>query len=275
MYSELWRKCYPSVCSVNILGSNGAKVRAFSGFKIKGHIVTDDIIYDLKDGKEIEIIFYKEDGVQVSSSIKMEIKDFLSHLPAKREFENLGFVLVPDRFPEFNNITPLKLCERCDHTIGKSIGIIGFQFEHNNLSLKTGVISSFIDASNGHSYIQYDGTIKPGNTGAPLLKLETGSVIGIVSNKMLGVLKSFKEMIAIIDSNLEVLNQMTGKQKMADVDIAQVLVANQHQIKHISKEFFKNATVRVGYALDIGHLTDYLSSKHESESDLISSGDSK
>ena len=271
MYSELWNKCHRSICSINIYGSNGAKVRAFTGFKIKDYIVTDDLVYEIKDGKEVEIIFYNEDGVSKNIFVRLQLGDFLVNLPDKKDLENLGFTLIPLRSPEFDEIPPLTLCGSCDNPIGQSIGIIGFQFEHNNLSLKTGIVSSFTTDNNGHSYIQYDGTIKPGNTGAPLIKFENGTVIGIVSNKVLGVVKSFKEMMGIIDSNLEALKQVEGKYKLDSIDIIQVLMVNQNQIKHIAKEFFKNATVRVGYALDIGHLTDYISSKTDIDFDQMQS----
>ena len=42
-----------------------------------------------------------------------------------------------------------------------------------------------------------------------------------------------------------------------DVDPVQVLIANQNQIKHIAKEFFKNANVRVGFAVELCNMIDY------------------
>jgi hypothetical protein len=265
MYKHLWIQNHASICSIIIYGSNNAKVRAFSGFKIKDFIVTDDMVCDHKDGKEIEINFYKDDGLTINKSVRLLVSDFIKLLPSKSDFENLGFALIPHVFPQFSDIPELRLCKHCDNPIGISIGIIGYQFEHNNLSMKSGVVSSFIE-DRGRSIIQYDGTIKPGNSGAPLINLNTGSIIGIVNNKLLGIVKSFKEMSSIIDNNLEVLRKFEGRHKLDDMDIVQVLIANQHQVKRLSQEFFKNATVRVGYALEISHLREFVSLKQEVES---------
>lgn len=246
---------------------------AISGFRIGNQIISDDMIYNVKDAVRTEIRFFQEDGISVYTSLSIPYYDFLNLLPEKSEFDHLGIVIIPADFPEFANVPSLSFCQSCNPSIGRSIVVTGYQVEHNNLALKTGIISSNYSNSKGLSFIQYDGTVKPGNSGCPLIDVETGTVLGVVMNKEMGFVKSYKELVDIIDSNLAVLKEQEGKSKFFDVDLAQVLSANQNQIKHIAREFFLNATVRVGFALEIGHVIECLDSRMEVDSDKSNSCD--
>ena len=274
MYCDVWDKNFASVCSISFYGSNGAKIHALTGFKIKDHIVTDDHIYNLQDAKEVKIVFYKEDGVSKKFVIQSTVREFLNNLPRKGDFDMLGFSLIPATQPELNTIPSLSLCRSCNNLIGKSVCSIGYQSENNNLSLKTGIISSYTTDDKGNSYIQFDGTVKSGNSGAPLIKHGTGNVVGIIRIKVQGVVQSLNEIVSIIDANLEVLKGAEGKFTLNDIDLFQVLIANQTQIKHLNKELLKNITEKSGYALDIGHLSDFLESKTETEFDQFNISES-
>lgn len=267
MYTKIWQNSCKSVCSIIFYSLSNVKLMAISGFKIGNQIITDDLIYNVKDADIINIKFFQEDGVTVYSSLKIQYKEFLNLLPDKNEFDNLGIAIIPAEFPEFENVPSLLLCKSCELKIGLSIAVIGYQSEHKNLALKTGIISSFYTNSKGLCFIQYDGTLKPGNSGAPLLDIDTGRVIGIATNREMGLSKSYKELMEIIDTNLKILKEHEGKHDLIDVDMAQVLFANQSQIKHIAREFFLNATFSIRYALDIGHLIEYLESKMEMDLD--------
>ena len=88
-----------------------------------------------------------------------------------------------------------------------------------------------------------------------------------IRNKEMGFVKSYKELNEIIDTNLKFLKEQEGKANLFEVDLAQVLSANQKQIKHILREFFLNATVRVGFALEISHVVECLESKADLDID--------
>ena len=253
---------------VDFFSSSNVKVMSISGFKIANQIVTDDMIYKVRDAEQVEIRFLGEDGFTSYASVKISYAALLQLLPDKSEFDHLGIVIIPADFPEFEKVPCLTLCKACDIKIGRSVAVIGYQVEQKNMALKTGIISSHYTNSKGLGFIQYDGTVKPGNSGAPLLDVETGRVIGVVMNKEMGFVKSYKELMEITDANLKVLKEQEGKSKFFDVDLAQVLYANQSQIKHILKEFFQNATVRVGFALEIEHVLEYLETKMELDLDV-------
>jgi len=267
MYTEIWQKSFRSVCAIDFFSSSNVKVMSISGFKIGNQIVTDDMIYTVKDAQQVHIRFFLEDGIKEFKTVKFAYSELIKLLPEKNEFDKLGIAIIPTDFPEFDTVPSLVLCKSCNLNIGRSIAVIGYQVEHKNLALKPGIISSFYTNSKGLSFIQYDGTIKPGNSGAPLLDLESGNVLGVVLNKEMGFVKSYKELLEIIDLNLKVLKEQEGKHNIHDVDMAQVLSANQNQIKHILQDFFQNATVRVGFALEIGHVLEYLETKMELDLD--------
>ena len=258
MFRQLWQNSYKSVCSINFYSTSNIEVSGVSGFKVANQIITDDAVFSAKEASHVSIKFYKEDGLTVSASKSLSYSEFLSLLPQKNDFEHLGFAIVPGDFDEFSEIAGLTLCRTCQSQIGQSVCVIGYQTEYKNMSLKTGFVSSNPVNDKGLSFIQYDGTIKPGNSGAPLIDATYGSVLGVVMNKELAISKSYRELTKIIDSNLKVLKEVEGKMKLYDVDPFQVLVASQNQIKHISREFFLNATVKMGLALEMNHIIEYL-----------------
>ena len=267
MFTEIWQKSCRAVCSLEFYSSSNVNVMSITGFKVANQIVTDDMIYLVRDADTTLIRFFEEDGISEYTTVKMKYSDFISLLPDKSEFDHLGIVIIPADFPELEEVPSLSLCKSCELKIGLSVAVIGYQSEHKNMALKPGIISSHYTNSKGLSFIQYDGTIKPGNSGAPLIDIETGSVLGVVMNKEMGFVKSYKESMEIIDANLKVLKEQEGKSNFFDVDLAQVLSASQHQIKHVLREFFLNATVRVGFALEIGHVVEYLETKMELDPD--------
>jgi hypothetical protein len=278
MYRQLWQNSYKSVCSINFYSSSNIEVLGVTGFKVANQIITDDAIYCAKEASHVSIRFYKEDGLSLSASKSLSYEEFVALLPQKNDFEHLGFAIVPGDFHEFLEITGLTLCRTCQSHIGQSVCVIGYQSEYKNMALKTGFVSSSHVNDKGLSFIQYDGTIKPGNSGAPLIDASHGVVLGVVMNKELAISKSYREMTKIIDSNLKVLKEVEGKMKLYDIDPFQVLVASQNQIKHISREFFLNATVKMGLALEMNHIIEYLDegnivdieTDHNSQSESIS-----
>ncbi|EIA08637.1 serine protease [Flavobacterium frigoris] len=69
---------------------------------------------------------------------------------------------------------------------GSSIAIIGFPFGNSGLhiqSLTHGIISSKIKTSSNVKLLQFDSMIHEGNSGSPLIELQTNKIIGIVTNR--------------------------------------------------------------------------------------------
>jgi S1-C subfamily serine protease len=88
---------------------------------------------------------------------------------------NIGAQVPTNIFGDTNNL-------EC----GASIAIIGFPFGNTGLhlqSITTGIISSKAITSTGIKLLQFDGMIHEGNSGSPLINLETNQILGIVTNR--------------------------------------------------------------------------------------------
>lgn len=268
MYREVWNRHHNAVCSIEFFGTSGSRVYGLTGFRTGNKIITDDSLYSIKEAKEVVISFYREDGMTTASQVKMGYHELLYILPDREEFEGVGFAVIPSNFPEFLNTGSLELCRNCCPSLGMEAVTLGYQMEYNNMAVKSALVSSFYRNEQDLTFIQYDGTMKAGSIGGPLIDVVSGTVLGIISNKEMSVVKNYMRLKSIIDKNLKLLKAEEGKWQINDIDPVQVLIANQNQIKHLTKEFFKNSTTRVGIALDIGHLIDYFEGVFEFDYDF-------
>ncbi|MGC9341721.1 MAG: S1 family peptidase [Bacteroidales bacterium] len=263
MYQQHWKKFHKAVCSINFYGKTNSKILALTGFRVGDQIITDDQTYNPKEATEIKIRFYDEDGFKIFREFVYSWNEFKSLLPPKSEFENLGIAMFSLKDEDLDGTSSLELCNSCNAAIGKEAFTISYQYDQNNLALKSALISSNYINERKLSYIQFDGTVRPGISGSPLIDYEGGKVLGIVTNKEHKIVKSYREIINNIDQNLSTLETVKGKWFVDDVDPIQVLIVNQNQLKHFSREFFSNFAIKNGYALDINHLREYLEGNSE------------
>jgi hypothetical protein len=256
MYRKVWNKCQNAVCGINFYSSKGIRFDSVSGFKYGRYLITDEMVYKIDRVSEVQIVFMEDDGCTIKASVKISEKDFRLRM-VKGIKENIpGFALIDIDFPQFDDIPSLQLSSFKKFKVGSPIAIIGHQMEHNNIAIKTGIVSSFCK-QNGIKYIQFDAAMDRGNSGSPLIDVESGEVIGIVGQRLAILLESYKRMLQIINNNLTLLKEAEGKINMIDIDPIQVLIANQNQIKHIAQEFFKTASIVYGFALDINQISEY------------------
>ena len=186
----------------------------------------------------------------------LPFKEFLKHKVTTSAKFNPGFVLFEIPGKVFKKAPALMCSKRLNYTIGHPIAVLGYQLEQDNLSIKSGIISSLFKHSDGFNSIQVDCTIKQGNAGSPLIDAESLEVIGVIGHRLASMARSYREMMRIINANLKVLKDAEGKINMEDIDPIQVLIANQNQIKHMATEFFKTTNMRVGYAAELCNLAD-------------------
>lgn len=255
MYREVWEHCKSSVCSIDFISNAGTKITSFTGFKVKKYLVTDNVIDKFAKPAEI-LIRFTECGNGENSELGMSYQEFLDSRLTFNDKTNPGFLLFELRQDEFKDIPALNCSKRITHHIGHPIAVLGYQLDQDNLAIKGGIISSLFKTSDGIGTIQIDCTIKQGNAGSPLICGETLEVIGVVGHGLAGIARSYNEMMRIINTNLQVLKEAEGKINMEDLDPIQVLIASQNQIKHLATEYFKTASMRVGYAAELCNLAD-------------------
>jgi hypothetical protein len=262
MYRKVWDHCKSSVCSIDFLSSAGTKITSFTGFKVKNYLITDDVIDKFVKPAEIVLRFAESESAS-TGCIRMSFKEFLGLRVKMGEQPTLGFVIFEIKDQAFKSIPSLMCSKRVNHIIGHPIAVLGYQLEQDNLSIKSGIISSLFKHNDSFNTLQVDCSIKQGNAGSPLICAETYEVIGVIGHRLASIAQSYKEMMRIINSNLQVLKEAEGKIDMEDIDPIQVLIANQNQIKHLATEFFKTANMRVGFAAELCHFTDYCSDQED------------
>ena len=215
-------------------------------------------IYHPQKCGEVVFQFVKENGYTLKKTIKIPYDEFserINHLP---EFENEGYALISMDNLEMDDLPSASIDAEFKYKIGHPIAIIGYHVDQENLSFKNGIISSFFKTQNGKRFIQFDAALKQGNSGSPLFDIDSGKVIGVVGYRLSAITKSYEAFKNIIDENLKLLKRSEGKFNIMDIDPIQVLIANQNQLKQISKEFYRSANMSFGYAHELHTLSKYL-----------------
>lgn len=271
MYKSVWNKCQNSVCQLSFYSSAGIKLLSMTGFKVNNHfLITDDYLFKIYKAVKVKISFVNSDGYTENASIEIPMNELKKRIIKGIDKEKISFAAINMDFEEFANIPSLKLSTNKTIEIGQSIAVLGYQLDQENLSIKTGIVSSAFKHDNGLKYLQVDSNIKQGNSGSPLINAETGEVIGIIGHKLATITQSHKRMKQIINNNLAILKKSQGKFNVEEIDPIQVLIANQNQIKHITNEIYKTATMSIGYALDISYVHDLFEEFIDAEVSQIS-----
>lgn len=257
MYKTVWNKCQSSVCQLNFYSSSGIKLLSMTGFKVNDqYLITDDNILKILKGVKVKIVFVSSDGYTENKSVEISMEELERRIVKGIDKEKAGFTAVNIDFDEFKDIPSLKLSKDKNNDIGQNIAVLGYQLDHDNLSIKTGIISSTFVNDDGLKFLQVESNINQGNSGSPLINTETGEVIGIIGQNLASITQSHRKMKQIINNNLAILKKSQGIFNIEEIDPIQVLIANQNQIKYITNDIYKNATMSVGYALNISYVHD-------------------
>ncbi|NOQ27960.1 MAG: trypsin-like serine protease [Bacteroidales bacterium] len=257
MYKTVWNKCQSSVCQLSFYSSSGIKLLSMTGFKVNDqYVITDDHILKIYKAVKVKIVFVKPDGYTENKSVEISMEELKRRIIKGIDKETTTFTAINIDFEEFKNIPSLKISNDKNNDIGNSIAVLGYQLDHDNLSIKTGIISSSFVNDDGLKCLQVESNINQGNSGSPLINTETGEVIGIIGQNLTSITQSHRKMKHIINNNLAILKKSQGVFNIEEIDPIQVLIANQNQIKYITNEIYKNATMSMGYALNISYVHD-------------------
>jgi len=147
--------------------------------------------------------------------------------------------------------------ELADHTDvqeGEKILIMGFPFGANNITSHIGYISSIFKDDTAN-IIQLDASTNNGNSGGPVIDLNTKNVIGIITRKKTGLAKSFDDLEKSFDKNLEALSLVNGTMTIGgNIDLIQSFKATQVQMKIVSKNIKRSANTGIGFAFSCDKL---------------------
>ncbi len=267
MLQEVWKRNFQSVCSIRFFDNHDFEISMYTGFKSGNYIFTHDGVTRIKKAIAVEITFNKRDDNIKRITVRLPIADFFNRLitSGDRDFndfsvistDNLGFDSVPSVIISFENRS----------FIGSSVAMIGYQFDHPGLTLKNGIISSY-KMKNEQRFLLFDGILSHGNSGSPLFHIQTNKVIGIIGHKLNTIDINYQQMIGIINTNIKMLREATGKMEISGVDPVQVMVAAQHQIKQLANDLYRTSYLGAGYALSSYHMLHIMESKGMNVSSL-------
>lgn len=258
MYRNIWYNCSQSVAQLNFYTDSDIKILTLTGFKIRNFLITDVGIRKISPFDRVEIKFVDKDGYTTVASKLLKKCELDKRTIVGLNDKALSFVVINIDFKEFEEIPPLSLGEEEEIEMGQLIATLGYQVNQENLSIKQGIISSFYYSEEGYKYIQIDSSIKTGNAGSPLINAETGSIIGVISHKITEMSQSYRKLKHIMNSNINLLKKYQGKYNLEDIDLMQVLIANQNQIKYITKEIYRIADMGVGYAVPSMDIANFI-----------------
>lgn len=138
-----------------------------------------------------------------------------------------------------------------DVYIGQRVVFFGYTFDKINLSMHTGIISSVYER-NCIKVFQIDGSVNNGNSGGPLIDVETGKIIGIISRKENGLNQLFDDLKASIKSSLNILNQPTNGfvtiNGINPLEAQKVCFAN---LNDLVTQIERSTNVGIGYAFSM------------------------
>ncbi len=249
-YKKVWKTCHSSVCSIRFLNGNNIEMVCVSGFKTGDYLLTHDMVNRLSKAEFVEIKFVKEDGHSITAMERLSMHDFQERIITSFDQEITGFSLISIADLSFADVPSLVFAINRHIYIGQTVALIGFQYDHPSLTIKSGIISGHIHR-NGNRYLQFDGSTIWGNSGGPLIDLKTNEVMGIIGYKLDRKNKSYEKMMEISNSNIKMLEKAQGEFEVSGVDPIQVLIAWQKQILQLASEIYKASGSGIGVAIDI------------------------
>lgn len=150
-----------------------------------------------------------------------------------------------------NEFIEFQIGESFNAYIGQKVVFLGYPFGKTNLSMHTGIISSIYER-NGVKVFQIDGSVNNGNSGGPLIDVDTGNIIGIISRKEDGLNQLFDDLKTSIKSSLSVLNQPTnGAVTICGINPVEGLKVSFSSLDALVNQIERSANVGIGYAFSM------------------------
>jgi len=119
--------------------------------------------------------------------------------------------------------------------------------------------TSSIHGQQSRKIIQIDGSVNGGNSGGPLLSIESGNVVGIITRAVTGIIEQeFNNLISALQNNQRVLSKSKSIMSVGGVDPIQGIKASQAAMEQIARNLKRSANVGIGYAFSISPIRRHL-----------------
>lgn len=225
-----------------------------SAFLVKGGLITNShVIHPPGHVDAIRIRF--EDSDQ---PILLLPDAFSKAILAESPESELDYAFVKLEEPEFSGRYRFKLGDIDEIQVGQNILFLGYPFGMLQLTAHMGYISS-IHEQQSRKKIQIDGSVNGGNSGGPLISIETGNVVGIITRAVTGIIEQeFNNLISALQNNQRFLSQSRAVMRIGGIDPIEGIKASQAAMEQIARNLKRSANVGIGYAFSINPIRNYL-----------------
>ena len=159
--------------------------------------------------------------------------------------------------PEFANRYEFEF-ERADDVsrVGHRVLFFGFPFGSSELTSHVGYISADYRTGAVHR-LPIDGSINPGISGGPLVHLESGKVVGIVTQTQTGLERDFDALLESIAENEKLLSQQQGaRMTIGGIDPVQATRLTMTILRRVATKPKRSANVGLGWAFCCEHIQE-------------------
>ncbi len=229
------------------------KIGSGSGFLVSGGIITNSHVIHKTNYDVIAIRFDESDSADQNSYVRVIINDVIAAESLENE-RDYAFLKMEE--PEFTGRHLFSFSENETVKVGQMIAFMGYPFGMYNLTCHMGYISSIYEENGGLIY-QIDGSVNGGNSGGPLISLDSGDVIGLVTRAETGLIKEqFSNLMNALKSNQQAFSKAKSSVIFGDFDSRKHFVKSQAAMEVIAKNLRRSANVGIGYAFSSDDVRD-------------------
>lgn len=255
--TDLFDRARGGVVQVLHIRDNSA-VGFGSGFFLNNKLVTNyhvaaAALLPANGGDKIGIRFHG-DAVD-RASVALPCSEFAKRIRGASEEHGYDYLVadIPEALAHI--LHQFEFSDDAGPVMGQLVAFQGYPFGQPNLASHVGYVSS-VYQSGVATMVQLDANVNSGNSGGPLLEIETGKVLGIISRKQTGLSEIFDQLIGSFDANAKVLGALRGGMSMGNVDVFQSMAVTQLQLGGLAQEIKRSANVGIGFAVKATALRD-------------------
>ncbi len=190
--------------------------------------------------------------------IRLLSSDLYKAIVAESPESESDYAFIGLTEPEFEGRHRFKLGKSDEISIGENILFLGYPFGMPQLTAHMGYVSSMHEQQ-GREIIQIDGSVNGGNSGGPLLSLETGDVVGIITRAVTGIVEQeFNNLITALQNNVQVLSRAKSIMKIGGIDPIEGIKVSQIAMEQIARNLTRSANVGIGYAFSIDTIRKHI-----------------
>lgn len=249
---DLFARFRSGVLHVNFV-KGGNRIASGTAFVVGDLVVTNNHVFRGPPDSDVVIRFADSSSIDFNDGVAMPYREFERRLVSGSDEKNFDFAVLrlPEVLPRVNH--RFHFADPRVAAIGLNVVFFGYPLEHLNLVCHSGMISSTYQ-SGPTKILQLDASVNHSNSGGPLLDIESGRVLGIITRKATGLSEMFQELLQSFEQNIRALNAAKGVMDLAGVDPVAALEISQRQMQHVAREIERSANVGIGYAFSSEHV---------------------